>query len=59
MSIFTVCFTGMRVWVGIPGGPAAAATLALEEKEDVSKKRDRGIGSGGYKPGQHQAPWRS
>lgn len=42
MSIFTVCFTGVRVWVEIPGGPSAAATLALEEKECV-EKRERGV----------------
>lgn len=40
MSIFTVCLTGMRVWVGIPGDPSAAATLALEEKENIKRERD-------------------
>lgn len=42
MSIFTVCFTGVKVWVGILGAPSAAATLALEEKKSV-KKRERGF----------------
>lgn len=35
LSISTVCLTGMMVWGGIPGGPSAVATLALEEKECV------------------------
>lgn len=47
MSIFTVCFTGVRVWIGIPGVPSAAATLALEEKEYYKKReRERIVGSG-------------
>ena len=44
MSIFTVCFTGMMVWVGIPGGPSAVATLALEEKECVRDSEGNLVG---------------
>jgi hypothetical protein len=37
LSSVTVCLTGVSAWAGFPGGPSAAATLALEEKESDGK----------------------
>lgn len=39
MSSVTVCLTVVRACAGLPGGPSAAATLALEEKEWAEKNK--------------------
>lgn len=51
MSSVTVCLTGVRAWAGVPGGPSAAATLALEENESMVKQLNR-TSKDGYLPGQ-------
>lgn len=54
MSSITVCLTGVSTWAGFPGGPSAAATLALEEKEWMVKQIHR-TSKGSYHQGLPKA----